>query len=82
LFLVLTTLLSVSRPMPPKSSCEVPRTSTGRPTRSALKRSMRRSSSGSTLYLRASVEPELLQLGQLLGLLGRHVVRLAPVAGS
>src|SRR3954471_16177657 len=36
------------------SSCEFPFTSSGRPTSSALKRSMRRSSSGSTLYLRAS----------------------------
>ncbi len=40
--------------MPPKSSCELPRTSSGRPARSALKRSKRRSSSGSTLYFRAS----------------------------
>ena len=40
--------------MPPKSSCELPLTSVGRPARSELKRSTRRSSSGSTLYLRAS----------------------------
>ena len=56
-----------------------PCTSVGRPARSGLKRSTRRSSSGSTLYFRASVEPELLQLGELLGHLGREVVRLAPV---
>ena len=55
LFLMTTTLFSVSRPIPPKSSCELPRTSCGRPARSALKRSNRRSSSGSTPYLAASI---------------------------
>ena len=68
--------------MPPNSSCELPLTSTGRPARSALKRSMRRSSSGSTLYLRASLSQSALQLGELLGHLGGEVVRLAPVVVS
>src|SRR3954452_23158687 len=50
---MLMRLFSLRRPMPPKSSWELPFTSSGRPTSWALKRSTRRSSSGSTLYLRA-----------------------------
>jgi hypothetical protein len=51
---MLSTTFSASRPMPPKSNCDFPLISVGRPARSELKRSTRRSSSGSTLYLRAS----------------------------
>ena len=54
LFLVTTTEFSLSRPMPPKSSWRFPLMSWGRPARSALNRSTRRSSSGNTLYLAAS----------------------------
>lgn len=54
LFLMLSTEASVSRPIPPNSSWVLPRTSTSRPAMSALKRSMRRSSSGSTWCFRAS----------------------------
>ena len=41
--------------MPPNRSCVLPLTSCGRPARSALNRSKVRSSSGSTLYLAASI---------------------------
>ena len=65
--------------MPPNSSCELPLISVGRPARSELKRSIRRSSSGSTLYLRASSHEQRLELGELVGHLGGEVVRLGPV---
>ena len=55
LFFVTTTEFSVSRPIPPNRIWRVPRTSCGRPARSGLKRSTRRSSSGSTLYFAASI---------------------------
>jgi len=45
---------SVSRPIPEKSIWEFPLMSVGRPAMSGLNRSTRRSSRGSTLYLRAS----------------------------
>ena len=48
LFLMLTTELSDSRPMPPNSSCEPPSISVGRPATSGMRRSATRSSSGST----------------------------------
>ena len=54
LVLGLTIRFSVSRCIPPKSSCRLPRTNCGLPARSALKRSIRRSSSGKTLYFAAS----------------------------
>ena len=55
LFLMLTTLVSDSRPMPGKNSWELPRIRVGRPASSGLSRSAERSSSGSTLYLVASM---------------------------
>src|SRR4029453_2779426 len=55
LFLMLTTEFSDSRPMPPNSSWELPLISIGRPAISALMPSAARSSSGSTLYLAASI---------------------------
>src|ERR1700685_561624 len=55
LFLMLTTLFSDSRFMPGNSSCELPVISWGRPARSGFIRSAARSSSGSTLYLTASI---------------------------
>ena len=55
LFLVLTIELSVSRPMPPNRICRLPLINCGRPARSGLARSANRSSSGSTLYLTASI---------------------------
>jgi hypothetical protein len=54
LFLMTTTEFSDSRLMPPNSSWRLPQISWGRPARSALKRSTRRSSNGKTLYLLAS----------------------------
>ena len=50
LFLILSVALSLRRLLPPNSSCDLPLTSVGRPAMSELKRSTRRSSSGSTLY--------------------------------
>ena len=58
-----------------------PRTSCGRPAMSGLKRSTRRSSSGSTLYLAASIRNSRCSSAQLLGLLGGEVVGLGPVVG-
>ena len=55
LFLMSTTLFSDSRPIPANSSCELPLISVGRPARVGLMRSICRSSSGSTLYLTASI---------------------------
>ena len=55
LFFTLIIEASVRRPMPPNSSCEVPWTSCGRPARSGLKRSTRRSSRGRTSCRIASV---------------------------
>ena len=55
LFFITKTQLSVNLPIPLNSSCELPLISNGRPASSALKRSTRRSSSGSTLYLAASM---------------------------
>ena len=65
--------------MPPKSSWRLPRISCGRPARSALKRSARRSSSGRTLYFAGLDQEQPLQLRQLLRVLRREVVRLRPV---
>ena len=67
--------------MPPKRSWVLPLTSVGRPARSELKRSMRRSSSGSTLYLTASIRNSRCSSASLSGLLGGDVVRLRPVVG-
>ena len=55
LFLSARTTFSVRRPIPSNSSCDRPRMSVGRPAMSGLNRSMRRSSSGRTLYLTASI---------------------------
>ena len=55
LFCVTTSEPSLSRHMPPNRICELPLISCGRPARSGLKRSNVRSSSGSTLYLVASI---------------------------
>ena len=55
LFLMVTTLFSDSRPMPAYSVCVLPLISVGRPASSGTKRSICRSSSGSTLYLTASI---------------------------
>jgi hypothetical protein len=54
LFLMTTTEFSLSRLMPRNSSWDLPRMSWGRPARSGLSRSTRRSSNGKTLYLLAS----------------------------
>ena len=79
LFLFATTEFSDSRPMPPKRSCEVPRTSCGRPARSGLKRSKRRSSSGRTLYFAASIRKRRCSSCSFSGLSRGEVVRLRPV---
>ena len=67
--------------MPPNSSWRLPRISWGRPARSALNRSTRRSSSGNTLYLPASSRNSRCSSAQLLGLLRGQVVGLGPVVG-
>ena len=78
-FLVLRTVASVSRLMPPYRTWLVPVISCGRPAMVASKRSTRRSSRGSTSYLRGLLQEELLQLAQLVGHLRGQVVRLGPV---
>ena len=78
LFLMLRTLDSDRRPIPPNSTCELPRTSCGRPAMSALSRSAVRSSSGSTLYFVASMQPQALELVQLVG----HLLRRGRSTGS
>ena len=52
----------------------MPRMSCGRPARSGLKRSKRRSSSGRTLYFARLDQEQALQLAQPVGLLGGEVV--------
>ena len=73
LFLMLTTLFSDSRPMPGKSSWELPWMSVGRPASSGFSRSAVRSSIGQHVVLDRLDEPQPLQLVQLLGVLGREV---------
>ena len=57
----------------------LPLISCGRPARSGLKRSNVRSSSGSALYFVGLDDEETLQLGELLRVLLRQVLRLRPV---
>ena len=57
----------------------LPRISCGRPARSGLNRSTRRSSSGRTLYFAGLDEEQPLEVRELVRLLGREVVRLGPV---
>src|SRR3954463_14045578 len=55
LFLISTTLFSDSRPIPANNNWLLPLISEGRPADVGLMRSICRSSSGSTLYLTASI---------------------------
>ena len=71
---------SLNRPMPPKRSCELPLTSTGRPTRSALNLSMRRSSRGRTLYFCASSSQTSCSSASFSGISTSEIACLAPVA--
>ena len=57
----------------------MPWTSCGRPARSGLKRSKRRSSSGSTLYFAASLRKSCCSSASFSGLSRGEVVRLRPV---
>ena len=82
LFFVFTIELSVSRPMPPNRICRVPLISCGRPAMSGLARSAKRSSSGNTLYLTASISHSRCKLVQLLRIFFCQVLRLAPIACS
>ena len=82
LFLKLRIDASVSRPMPPNSSWRLPFTVCGRPAMSALARSANRSSSGSTLYLTASISHSRWRARSFSGVLGSEVVRLRPVGGG
>ena len=68
-------------PCPPNRSCELPRISCGRPARSGLKRSTRRSSSGSTSYLTASIRNSRWSSCSFSGCSAREVVGLRPVVG-
>ena len=54
--------------MPPNRSWVVPATGLGRPAISALKRSAKRGSSGSTLYLVASISNSRLSSASLSGI--------------
>ena len=67
LFLMLTTLFSDSRPMPAKNSCELPRMRVGRPAVVGSRRSALRSSSGTTLYLTASISHSRCSLASISG---------------
>lgn len=55
MFFIITTEFSVSRPMPPNSSCLRPWISVGRPAVSGRPRSTKRPSSGTTWYFTASI---------------------------
>ena len=82
LFLMLTTLFSDRRPMPGKNSWEFPWMSVGRPAMLGLQPLGGAVVHGQHVVLGGLDQPEPLQLGQPLGLLGRKVVGLAVVAGA
>ena len=80
LFLMLTTLFSDSRPMPGKNSWEFPRMRVGRPAMVGLEPLGAAVVDRQHVVLGGLDEPEPLQLGEHLGLLGGEVVGLAVVA--
>ena len=65
--------------MPLNSICDLPLINVGRPARSELKRSTRRSSSGSTLCLTASIRNSRCSSLSICWVFGGEVVRLRPV---
>ena len=65
--------------MPLARTCDVPRTSTGRPAVSEFIRSAMRSSIGKHAVPRGFDDPKALKLVQLIGHLFREVVRLRPI---
>ena len=82
LFLMLTTLFSDSRPMPGKNSWEFPWIRVGRPAIVGSSRSALAVVDGQHVVLGGLDQPQPLQLGEHLGLLGRQVAGLAVVGAA
>ena len=82
LFLMLTTLFSDSRPMPGKNSWEVPVDEGRPPGQVGVEALAAAVVERQHVVLHRLDEPQPLELGQPLGLLGGEVARLAEVAGG